>query len=330
MTRRTIGLLVTFILGLILGPLATHVQPTEKLPRIGVLAPGIPPWEPGRGGQRFRQGLRELGYIEGQTITLEVRWAENQPERYPDLAMDLLRLPVEIIIAGDAAAALAAQHATRTIPIVMAVSADPVRAGLVASLARPGGNITGLSIMVPDITGKRLELLATAVPGLSRVALLMDTGIPSQPAELHDHEAAARGLGVQLLPLEVRGPDEFVVAFQAATQGHAQALMMAQSPLFATYEAWLAELALAGRLPTMSGEVGYAQAGGLMNYGPNLPESWHRAATYVDKILKGAKPAELPVEQPMTFELVINLKTAQALGLTIPPTLLFQATEVIR
>jgi putative ABC transport system substrate-binding protein len=259
-----------------------------------------------------------------------VRRAENQPERYPDLAMDHVRLPVDIIVAGDAAAALAAQHATSTIPIVMAVSADPVRDGLVASLARPGGNITGLSIMVPEVTGKRLELLAAAVPGLSRVALLMDTGIPSQPAELHDHEAAARGLGVQLLPLEVRDPDAFAGAFQAATQGHAQALIMMQGPLFSTHRGRLAELALASRLPTMAGEVGYAQAGGLMNYGPNLPESWHRAATYVDKILKGAKPAELPVEQPITFELVINLKTAQALGLTIPPTLFFQATEVIR
>jgi putative tryptophan/tyrosine transport system substrate-binding protein len=330
MTRRTIGLLVTLALGLLAAPLATHVQPAEKLPRIGVLSPGIPPWEPGRGGQRFLQGLRDLGYIEGQTITLEVRWAENQPERYPDLVMDLLRLPVDIIVAGDAAAALAAQHATSTIPIVMAVSADPVRDGLVASLARLGGNITRLSIMVPEVTLKRLELLAAAMPGLSRVALLMDTGIPSQHADLHDHEAAARGLGVQLLPLEVRGPDEFVVAFQAATQGHAQALMMTQSPLFATYEARLAALALAGRLPTMSGEVGYAQAGGFMNYGPHLSESWYRAATLVDKILKGAKPGELPVEQPTQFELVINLKTAQALGLTIPPSLLFQADEVIR
>jgi ABC-type uncharacterized transport system substrate-binding protein len=190
MLRRSIGLLVPLALGLILAPLATHVQPAEKLPRIGVLAPGIPSWEPGRGWQRFRQGLRDLGYIEGQTITLEVRWAENQPERYPDLAMDLVRLPVDIIVAGDAAAALAAQHATSTIPIVMVVSADPVRDGLVASLARPGGNITGLSIMVPEVTWKRLELLAAAVPGLSRIALLMDTGIPSQHAELHDHEAA--------------------------------------------------------------------------------------------------------------------------------------------
>jgi putative ABC transport system substrate-binding protein len=271
-----------------------------------------------------------LGYIEGQTITLEIRWADNQPERYPALVAELMRLSVDIIVAGDAAAALAAQHATHTIPIVMAVSADPVRDGLVASLARPGGNITGLSIMVPDVVGKRLELLRDAVPGLSRVALLLDTGIPSQPAERHDHEAAARGLGVQLLPLEVRSPDEFAGAFQRATQGQAQALIMAQSPLFSTYRTRLAELALASRLPTMSGEVGYAHAGGLMNYGPHLPDSWYRAATYVDKILKGAKPGDLPVEQPMMFELVINLKTAKALGLTIPPHLLVLADEVIQ
>jgi putative ABC transport system substrate-binding protein len=274
--------------------------------------------------------LRDLGYIEGQTITLEIRWAENQPERYPDLVAELVRLPVDIIVAGDAAAALAAKHATSTIPIVMAVSADPVRDGLVASLARPGGNITGLSIMVPEVSGKRLELLREAVPGLSHVALLLDAGLPHWHAELHDYEAAARELGVQLLPLEVRGPDEFVAAFQAAPQGQAQALTMTQSPLFSTHRTRLAELALASHLPTMSGEGGYAQAGGLMNYGPRLSESWYRAATYVDKILKGAKPADLPVEQPTKFELVLNLKAAKALGITMPPSLLLLADEVIQ
>ena len=292
-----VGFLVTLALSLLPVPLVATAQPAGKLPRIGVLEPGISPWEPGRGGQRFRQGLRELGYIEGQTMTLEVRWAENQPERYPALVADLVRLPVDVIVAGDTAAAVAAQHATSTIPIV-AISFDAVRDGLVASLARPGGNITGLSIMVPELSGKRLELLTEAVPGLARVALLLDAGPPNWQAQLHDHEAAARGLGVQLLPLEVRGPDAFAGAFQAAAQGHAQALLMVQSPLFKTHMARLAELALASRLPTMSGEVGYAHAGGLMNYGSHIPDSWHRAATYVDKILKGAKPADLPVEQP--------------------------------
>jgi len=329
MWRSAVGLIVTLALSLLIVPLVAPAQPAGKLPQLGVLEPGLPPWDPGRGGARFRQGLRDLGYIEGQTITLEVRWAENHPERYPALVADLVRLPVDILVAGDTAAAVAAQHATRTMPIV-AISFDAVRDGLVTSLARPGGNLTGLSIMVPALSGKRLELLTEAVPGLARVALLLDVGPPHWHAQLHDHEAAPRGLGVQLLALEVRGPDEFAGAFQAATQGHAQALLMVQSPLFKTHMARLAELALASRLPTMSGEVGYAQAGGLMNYGSHIPDSWYRAATYVDKILKGAKPADLPVEQPTKFEFVINLKTAQALGITIPPHLLVLADEVIQ
>jgi putative ABC transport system substrate-binding protein len=329
MRLSAVGLIVILALSLLTVPRVAPAQPAGKLPRIGVLEPGLPPWDPGRGGARFRQGLRDLGYIEGQTITLEVRWAENHPERYPALVAELVRLPVDIIIAGDTAAALAAKHATSTIPIV-AVMFDAVRDGLVASLARPGGNITGLSIMVPELSGKRLELLTEAVPGLARVALLLDVGPPNWHAQLQDHEAAARELGMQLLPLEVQSPEAFAGAFQAATQGHAQALSMVQSPLFRIYEAQLAALALASRLPTMSGEVGYAHAGGLMNYGPRVPELWYRAATYVHKILHGAKPTGLPVEQPLKFELVINLKTAKALGLTIPPTFLFLADEVLQ
>ena len=321
--------IIALALALLVTPLTTHAQPAGKRPRVGILAPGPPREEPGRGLPRFLQALRDLGYIEGQTVTLEIRAAENQPERYPDLATELVQLPVDILVAGDTAAALAAQHATRTMPIV-ALTFDAVRDGLVASLARPGGNITGLSIMVPEVTGKRLELLTEAVPGLSRVALLLDTGPPNWHAQLHDYEAAARALGVQLLPLEVHGPEAFTGAFQAATQGHAQALSMVQSPLFKNYQAQLAALALASRLPTMSGEVGYAQAGGLINYGPRIPELWHRAATYVDKILKGAKPADLPVEQPTKFELAINLRTARALGLTIPQSLLLRADQVIQ
>jgi putative tryptophan/tyrosine transport system substrate-binding protein len=235
---------------------------------------------------------------------------------------------VDLIVAAGGSPARAAQHATTTIPIVMLVGTDPVVQGPVASLARPGGNITGLTMMAHELSGKRLGLLTEAVPGLSGVGLLMDAGNPNQQVHLDDHEAAARGLGVQLLPLEVRGPDEFVGA--AAMQGHVQALLMAQGALFLRQRARLAELSLASRLPTLSGETRYAEAGGLMHYGPDIPGSFRRVAVYVDKILKGAKPAELPVEQPTTFELVINLKTAEALGLTIPPTLLFQATELIR
>ena len=297
------------------------------MPRLGVLTPGIPPqpWV-----EAFRQGLHTLGYVEGRTIALEVRWDEYHPERWPDLAADLVRLRVDLIVAGTTAATWAAKHATSTIPIVMPVSGDPVGVGLGTGLAQPGGNVTGLSSMSPELNGKRLELLTAAVPGLSRVALLLDAGDPRRHSQLHDHEAAARVLGVHLQPLEVQSPDEFADAFQTAIQGRAQALIMVGSPLFSMQRARLAELALASRLPTMAGEVGYAKAGGLMNYGPNLPESWHRAATYVHKILKGAKPADLPVEQPTKFELIINLKTAKALGITIPPSLLVFADEVIQ
>jgi putative ABC transport system substrate-binding protein len=306
------GCMVMLTLGLLVAPLA-EAQPGGSIPRLGVLSPGFPPGEPGRGLARFRQGLRELGYVEGQTVALEVRWDENKPERWPDLAAELVRLRVDLLVAGTTAAARAAQQATSTIPIVIAVSANPVGDGLVASLARPGGNITGLSTMNPELTGKRLELLTEAVPGIARVALLLDIGNPTWHAQRHAYEAAARGLGVYLLPLEVQGSDEFAGAFQTASHGHAQALIMMLSPLFGAHRGQLAALALASRLPTMSGDVGYAQAGGLMTYGANLPKSWHRAATYVHKILQGAKPAELPVEQPMEFELSINLKTAQAL-----------------
>jgi len=323
--------IMTLTLSLLVTPLAAAAQSAGKVPRLGVLAPGSPPGEPGRGLDRLRQGLRDLGYVEGQTIALEVRWDEQHPERWPDLATaDHVQLHVDILVAGTTAAALAAKQATSTIPIVIASSADPVGAGLVASLARPGGNITGLSAVEPDITGKRLELLKEAVPGLSRVALLLDAGDPHRHVRLHDHEAAARVLGVQLLPLEVRGPDEFAGAFQAAIQGDAQALIIQGSTLFGTHRARLAELALASRLPTMAQGSRYAHAGGLMNYGPNNGEGWYRAATYVHKILQGAKPADLPVEQPMKFELIINLKTAKALGMTMSPSLLLLADEVLQ
>ena len=237
---------------------------------------------------------------------------------------------MDVIVAAGGSPARAAQHATTTIPIVMLVGVDPVAQGLVASLARPGGSIIGLTVMTRELSGKRLDLLHEAVPGLSHVALLVDAGNPNRQAHRHAHEAAARALGIQLLPLEVRGPDEFVGAVQAATQGQAQALIMVQGALFLTQRARLAELALASRLPTMSGETGYAEAGGLMHYGPDLPGSFRRVAVYVDKILKGAQPADLPVEQPTQFELAINRKTAQALGLTIPSVLLFQANRVIQ
>jgi putative tryptophan/tyrosine transport system substrate-binding protein len=329
MTRRLLGLLVTLTLGLLLAPLLAEAPPAGKVYCLGVLRPGLPPREPDRMLDHFRQGLQDLGYTEGQTIALEVRWDEHQPERRPALAADLVRLQVDLIVTGTNPLAQAAKHATRTIPIVMAISADPVALGLVASLARPGGNITGLSSMGIPLIGKRFELLKEAVPGLARVALLLDARLPSPPYR-HAHEVAAHGLGVQLLPLAVWSPDEFAGAFQAAIQGEAQGLILQPSPLFDRHRARLAELALASRLPTMAGETGYAHAVGLMDYGANKVESWYHAATYVDKILKGAKPADLPVEQPRKFEFVINLKTAQTLGLTLPPHLLVLADEVIK
>jgi putative ABC transport system substrate-binding protein len=237
---------------------------------------------------------------------------------------------VDVIVAAGGAAARAARHATSTIPIVMLAGVDPVAQGLVTSLSHPEGNITGLTIMSRELSGKQLELLKEAVPGLARVALLVDAGSPNRQVLRDEHEAAARVLGVQLLPLEVRGPDEFVGAFQTAAQGHAQALITGQSQLFFTHRARLAELALASRLPTMSGETGYAKAGGLMYYGPDIPGSFRRVAVYVDKILTGAKPADLPVEQAMKFEFVINLKTAKAIGIMLPSTLLALADEVIQ
>jgi putative ABC transport system substrate-binding protein len=321
---------MTLTLSLLAVLLAANAQPAGKVPRIGVIVQGVSPGASGDELDVFRQGLRDLGYVEGQTIALEVRWGEGQHERYPALAADLVQLPVDVIVAAGGSPARAAKQATTTIPIVMLVGVDPVAQGLVASLARPGGNITGLTIMTRELSGKRLELLTEAVPGLSHVALLVDAGNPNRQVFLYDHEAAARVLGMQLLPLEVRGPDDFVGAFQAATQGQAQALIMVQGALFLTQQARLAELALASRLPTMSGETGYAEAGGLMHYGPDIPGSFRRVAVYVDKILKGAQPADLPVEQPTKFELAINRKTAQALGITIPSGLLFQADKVIQ
>jgi putative ABC transport system substrate-binding protein len=229
-----------------------------------------------------------------------------------------VRLPVDLIVAGTTFAARVAQHATRTISIIVAVSGHPVGDGFVASLARPGGNITGLSVMSREVSGKRLDLLTEAVPGLAHVALLLDATAPRRDAQLHDHEVAAHGLGVHLLPLDVRGPDEFAGAFQAAIQRQAQALILIETPLFGTHRTELAALALTNRLPTIGGIGGYAAAGGLMDYGVSQGEGWDRAATYVDKILRGAKPGDLPMEQPTKFKLVLNLKTAKALGRRCP------------
>jgi putative ABC transport system substrate-binding protein len=297
-----------------------------KTPRIGILTPTVAPYPV---LDAFRQGLRDLGYVEGHTIALEYRFADGRFERLPALAAELVRLQVDVILADGGQATAAAQHATRTIPIVFPAVPDPVGQGLVASLARPGGNSTGLSFDDPEIMGKRLELLAEAVPGVTHVAYLWHAARIA-PHALHEAETAARALGVQLHPVEVRAPYLFEQAFATMTAAHADALITLPSAVFADRRTQILELAVKTRLPGIFPEKKYAEAGGLMSYGPSIAANFHRAAIYVDKILKGTQPADLPVEQPTTFELVINLKTAQALGLTIPSVLLFQADQVIQ
>jgi len=269
--------------------------------------------------------------MEGQNIAIEPRWAEGQYDRYPALAADLVSLKVDVIVAQGGAATQAAQQATRTIPIVMSLVLDPVGSGLVPSLARPGGNVTGTSFMGPDLVGKQLQVLKEVVPKVSRVALLMNPANPASAPMLREAEAAARALGVRLQVLEARDPQEIDSAFAAMTRERAGALLIFPDPIFGNQRRQIAELAAKRRLPAMhGGSPEYPEAGGLMVYSPNILDLKRRAATYVDKILKGAKPAELPVEQSTRFDLVINLKTAKALGLTIPQSLLLQATEVIQ
>src|SRR5712692_11280599 len=320
--------IVTLILSLLTAPLTSQAQHAAHVPRLGLLIPSSASGYVSR-LEAFRHGLRDLGYVEGRNITLEYRFAEGQADRLPALVAELVRLPVDVLVVDGTTAIRPAQHATTTIPIVMAVSGDPVGEGLVASLARPGGNITGLSSRAPEVSGKRLELLKEAVPTLSRVAALWYRDAPAGPY-VKETQAAAQALGLQLQALEVGSPDALDQAFAAMTREHADALVVLPSAQIGSHQRVVAELAMTHQLPTMFGQRGDAEVGGLMSYGPNYAEFYRRAATYVDKILKGTKPGALPVEQPMKFELVINLKTAQALGIAIPPTLLFLADEVIR
>ncbi len=329
MRRRTFMAMIAG--GILAAPLAVEAQQSGKLFRIGVLG-NVPLTDPegARVWGAFIQGLRELGYVEGRNITIEFRSSDGKYERLPELAAELVRLKVDVIVAPAGQNVVAAQRATRTIPIVMSGLTDPVESGLVASLARPGGNVTGLSGFSTEIVGKQLELLKEMAPKVSRVAILWNPANQSHPLLLREAEAAARLLRVQLQTLEVRGPDDFETAFAAVTRERAGALLVAADGMFLLHRARIADLAAKTRLPAMYGLREYVDAGGLVVYGPSLRENFRRAATYVDKILKGAKPADLPVEQPTKFELVINLKTAKALGLTIPPSLLLRADELIK
>jgi len=327
---RAVGFIVTLTLSLLAAPCAAAGQQGGKIPRIGWLSPRPPPSESEPLLNTFREGLRELGWVEGQNIAMEYRWAEGRYERLPDLAAELVHLQVDVIVALITPAALAAQHATKTIPIVMVAVHDPVGSGLVASLARPGGNVTGLSNLSPALVGKQLEFLTELLPTVSQVAVLWNPTSPGHVLMVREADGAARALGVQLHLLEARGPEEFDSAFAAMTSAHVGALLVLGDAMFFVHRTRLIDLAAKSRLPAMYGSRGLVEAGGLIGYGPTFPENFRRAATYVDKILKGTKPADLPVEQPTKFELVINLKTANELGLTIPPTLLFQADEVIK
>jgi putative ABC transport system substrate-binding protein len=339
----------TFLAGtgavLLAAPLAAEAQPAGKVYRIGYLLAGRPPAQdllkgrtlrPGLPGaphliEALRQELRARGWIEGQNIVIEYRFAEGRLDRLPDLAAELVRLKVDIIVTVTAYAAVAAKNATATIPIVMIDAQDPVGLGLIASLARPGGNVTGLSISVgPEIFGKRLELLKEIVPKVSRVAILRNPDNPASAPQLREAETAARALRVRLQTLEARSPQEIESAFAAMTRERAGALLIIGDFLMYAHRVRLADLAAGSRLPAAYDLRDYAEAGGLMSYGTDLIDLHRRAAIHVDKILKGAKPADLPVEQPTKFELVINLKTAKALGLTIPPSLLGRADEVIQ
>jgi putative tryptophan/tyrosine transport system substrate-binding protein len=328
LTHRTIARLITLALGLLVAPLAAASQPPAHVHRIGYLLGTTREQEPLL--EAFLEAMRALGYVEGQHFVMEYRAAEGQYERLPDLAAELVRLKVDVLLVTNTSAVLAAKHATTTIPIVMAGVAYPVESGLVASLARPGGNITGLASLQHELIGKRLELLKAMLPTVSRVAVLWNPANPAHAVGVWEADVATQALGVQLHLVEARGPDAFDRAFAAMTRAHAGALLVLGDPLVFEHRRRLAELAVTSRLPTMHNIRPFVEAGGLMAYGPSPLDLRRRAAVYVDKILKGAKPADLPIEQPTTFELVINLKTAQALGLTIPPALLFQATEVLR
>jgi putative ABC transport system substrate-binding protein len=301
----------------------------QKVYRIGYLAPNSAVL----GAQQLQglqQGLHELGYVEGQNIILESRWADGQLERLPDLAAQLVQRPVDVIVTPAHPATVAAKAATSTIPIVFFADADPVGTQLVASLARPGSNVTGLSDIAGPLAGKRLELLKDAVPEANRVAAIWNTGDAAMARQYGETLVAAEALGIELQSLGIRTPDDLDRAYQAAGAGHLNAVVVIQDPLITRSRDRVVELSTTSGLPTISGDYTFAAAGGLMSYGVNLPRQAERAGYYVDRILKGTKPADLPVEQPREFEFVINLKTAQALGLTIPQQVLLQATEVLQ
>ena len=325
MTKTILTWLLTTIL--LTASSFAEAQQQEKLPRIGFLSTAAHSSLSSR-LEAFRQGLRELGFIEGKNIAIEYRSAEGKPNRLPELAAELVRLKVDCIVTAGETPTRAAQQATSTVPIIMTTVGDAVVLGFIASLARPGGNITGLTTISPDLAGKRLELLKETIPKLSRAAVFSDPR--SATTDLKETEAAAQLLKVQLISLEVQNLDDLENAFRSSTKSRADAIVIGASGFFNTHQSRIVELAAKHRLPGMYIEQEFVLAGGLMTYATSIPDLYRRAATYVDKILKGAKPGDLPVEQPTKFELIINLKAAKQIGLTIPPNVLARADKVIK
>jgi ABC-type uncharacterized transport system substrate-binding protein len=320
-------LIAAVALGVFAWSLSAEAQQPTRVPSIGILSDEFgslaTSFDP------FAQGMRDLGYVEDQGIAFERRYAERKNELLPGLAAELVRLHPDVILAIGTPAALAAKAATQTTPIVFARIADPIGSGLVPSLARPGGNLTGVSILTVELGAKRLDLLITAVPGAKRVGVLWNPSAPPDGPQLRETETAARSLSMEIIPAEVRGPDDFQPAIQAVVDQRVGAVLMIGGSVFTENSQRIADLVANAHLPSMFVRREFVEAGGLMPYGPNIHDMYRRAAAYVDKILKGAKPSDLPVEQPMKFELVINLKTAAALGLTIPQSILARADEVI-
>jgi len=308
-----------------------QAQQPMKIPRIGYVSGTGDPKTPGLQVETFRQGLRELGYIEGKNIIIEYRYTEGNADRAPKLVAELIQLNVDVLVTTTSPAIRTAKQATKTIPIVMVTTSDPIATGLIDSLARPGGNITGITRLTRDLNGKRLEMLVEAVPGVSRIGVLFQAESTSGPIHFKEYEAAARPLKIPLQPLEVRGQNpNLETAFQTAVKGRVGALITIRNAFTAFYRKQISDLAVKNRLPSMYEVSDHVDAGGLMSYAANEAESFRRAAVFVDKILKGTKPADIPVEQPTKFEFVINLKTAKALNLTIPQSVLFRADRVIK
>jgi ABC-type uncharacterized transport system substrate-binding protein len=318
--------LLAVLIGLVSFP---EAQQVTRVPRIGYLSPGMSA-SPPASFEAFRRGLYDLGYVEGKNIVIKHLFAEGKHDQLPKLAAELVSLKVELIVVVGGQAAEVAKQATNSVPIVFTLVNDPIGAGLVASLARPGGNVTGLSSVSQDLSGKRLELLKEAIPKASRVAVMYDPGDPAKIVEFKETQTAAAHLRVQLQALEVRSLGEFDSAFKAATKAKADALLVLPTAILISNQKQIAELAVKNRLPTMFAYSQLLERGGLMSYGPDYTDLNRRAATYVDKILKGSKPADLPVEWPMKFELVINLKTAKQIGVTVPPNVLARAQKVTR